>query len=440
MDPTRSCRPRDRGMIRDFTYFASGLELTCRRASASSDSRSIRALVVLATCCWLLTIGSAAAEVDSWQDTLKGLHPYVGVAITDDSNLLRQSDSIPGHKSDKYTTLEAGFESKVDVSRQRFLFDGRIYRNQYDRFDQYDHTAGNARLLWKWARGNLWEGDLGYSYSRKLRDFANQTLVDGDGNLNVLLPKKDLIDRHNVYASANRWLTPRWRAGARLDWADVSSSESESLDKRRTGGGVALDWVSEAGNSLGFETLYMDTAFRSASDRDYEDWYSGLTGHWEVTSKTLFDARTGYQQRQYDKFSAGDYDGLVGRLDMTWLATEKTSVAASAWREISNLQDEISNYAVIDAVELEPTWRITEKLALRGAARYEKRDFKGTGSIVEELSDRDDDVYAYAAWLDWQFLRNGILSVGYETERRTSNRELKDYDYDAVRATLRIGL
>lgn len=379
--------------------------------------------------------GTSLAEDDRWLETVKGLHPYAAMGYTDDSNLLRKSDAaaallpgIPANRSDKYLTIEAGLDTELELSRQRILINGRIYNNSYDRFDQLDHTAGDARAVWKWTYGNLWGGNLGYAYSRKMRDFTNQ-----------LIPAKDMLDRHRLFASVDRWLTTRWRASANTQWTDVSSSETRRLDKKRAGVGFSVDHFSGAGNSLGLETTYANSSYDIGSERDYDDWYLGPTAHWQITTKTTLDANGGYLRREHDGLSERDFDGFVGRLTALWQITDKTTLSASAWRDLSNLDDEIADYAVIDGIVIEPTWAITPKTAVRGLVRYEHRDFQ-TSSEVPGIPDRIDEINTLGLWFDWQFLRNGSLSLGYETEDRDSTRRLEEYDYDLFRAQLRIGL
>lgn len=406
-----------------------GVATRCRRVIPPELVWPTSGRLRLLVCAWLAIatlLAVAHPRAEEWLDVVKGLHPYASIAATHDSNLLRLSRNAG---SDTYSTLEAGFSTDFDVSRQRFLIDGRIYRNDYDRFSQFDYTGGHALALWKWIYGRPWKGELGFKYDRRLRDLANQ-----------LIPAKDLIDRSRFFGEADRWLNERWLLGMRANWTNVSFSERADLDKRLLGGGIDLDYVSRAGNSVGLESNYTDAHFSDASRRDYREWFLGPNVDWQITGKTRLSATAGYLQRDHDTTSERDFQGPVGRLTAVWEATGKTLVSASVWREISNLKDEVANYAIIDGISLEPTWALSAKTALRAAASYEQRDFEGSQPDIENIEERMDDIYSVELWLDWDFLRNGRLSLGYRAENRDSTRTLQEYDYRYVRAQLRLGL
>lgn len=377
------------------------------------------------------------ADNEDWAESIKRFHPYALLDYTYDSNLLRISDKaadlIPGvsqdEESDRYLTIGAGFDTEFDVNRQRVLIDGRVYRRNYDRFDGLDHTGGDARVLWKWLYGDRWDGRIGYVYTRKLRDFANQTI-----------PQKDMLDRHRLFATADRWFTPRWRAGVNASWADISSSERGGLDKNIARGGIAVDYVSTKGDSVGVEASYVDASYESAVARDYQEWYVGPTARWQVTAKTRFDANAGYIQREHEDLSERDFDGPVGQVAAVWEATERTQVSLSAWRELSTLDDEIADYAIVDAVELEPVWSFAAKTTLRALVRYENRDFQDNDEPLPGVPGREDDIRTYGLWLDWNFSNNGVFSIGYENEDRESTVELREYDFDSIQARLHIGI
>ena len=104
----------------------------------------------------------------------------------------------------------------------------------------------------------------------------------------------------------------------------------------------------------------------------------------------------------------------------------RNQLQADVWRDLSNLGDEIAEYAVVNGISVEPSWSLTETLNLRINASYENRDFK-----VDPLeSDREDDVYTAGAFVDWEISRNITVSVGVDAQRRSSTRELQDYDFN----------
>jgi len=382
-------------------------------------------------------ITCAPAQAEDWLSTVKSLNPYVAAGYTYDSNLFRLESQDEAKeqigtssRDERYTTLEAGFNTDIAVSRQRFLINGRVHHNKYNDFDKLDYNGGDAGALWEWTRGSLWDGDLGYSYRRTLRSFANQTV-----------PQKDIRTENKILGSANRWLTDRWRAGVHGDWSDIDFSDANNLDRQRQLGGVSIDYVAITGNSVGFETEYANADYDNSSQNDYDEVYAGPTAFWKVTGKTTLLAKAGYTSRNFDDSTRQkDYDGFTGRVTMNWKAHKDSGVKAAVYREISNLDDEIADYAEIHGIRVEPTWQILNKTVLRGLAEYEDRNFKGDRENPGNLDQREDDVYTAGLWIDWNPYRKVDLSVGYDYEKRDSNRDGEEYSSQAVRARVSVGL
>jgi len=404
-----------------------------QRGQSTGEPRNClayRRLPLAASVLALLAVQSSQADDREWLDAVTGLHPFAALTVTSDSNLFRRPDG-PGDKSDTYLIVEAGFNSEIRASRQRFVIDGRIFHNYYDRFDSFDYTGGNATVAWKWVAGKLWDGEVGYSFNRKQRDFANQ-----------LVPTKDIQNRNNLYATANRWLTTRWRIGTAIDWTDISYSESDSLNKTRYDFGANLDYITKAGNTLGITASYSPSSYSDRADLDYEEVTVGPTARWLLTAKTRLRASAGYKVRSYDQADERNFDGFIGSIRAIWEATGKTRVEAAVWQEISNLGDEIANYAIIDGVSLEPKWQVTAKTALRAIASYERRDFQRIpeDEVTTTLPDRVDDVGTLGLWLDWQPRRHISFAIGVQAESRDSTDPLWQYDDQYVQARVSVGL
>ncbi|MCG8425791.1 MAG: outer membrane beta-barrel protein [Chromatiales bacterium] len=390
---------------------------SCRFSSAhrrSGGKRYLSTLLLLGG----MALSSTGVAAD-WQGLAKALHPYAELGLEHDSNLLR--DPID-ERSDTLRTLTLGFDGDFTISKQVLQIGGQVSRNDYDRFDTFNHTAGDAYLRWKWAVGRLWSGDIGYSFDRQLRAFANQDI-----------PEKDPRERHRVRASINRWLTDRWRLGAKGRLADISFEESSSLDKQLVDADLSLDYVSRIGNTVGMEARWQDARFDNADNRDFEEYVIGPTLDWQVGGKLRLKANVGYLSREHDVETSRDFDGFVGNLKGTWQITGKTSLNFHLWRDLSSLNDDIADYAVIDGISLEPTWNITAKTTLRGVASYEERDFD------ERVPSRLDDVTVVGVWLDWNPRDNISVSVGYSIDDRDSTLAVEEYESEILQARVRVG-
>lgn len=401
----------------------------------------------------------SSAEAEMPLETLKGLHPYATVAVAYDSNPLRRSDdgarslaavqsivggavaaAIPSElyqpESDVYTTLEAGFATDIGLSRQHLLLSARIYRVLYDRLNEYDNTGGNAEIRWKWVAGSLWEGDLGYQFLRKQRDFANQSV-----------PTNDMLDRNTVYATLSRWLTPRWRLGSLLNVAatsfDDSDFGSEGLDQTLYRLGADLDYVTKAGSVFGLAATYSEGKYWDRDTRNYAQATLGPGAEWMPTAKLKIKGHIAYKAFRHEESSEQDrdFEGLVGRIKANWQITKKTSIAGIVSRDFSNLNDESSNFAVVDTVSIEPFWQVTTKTSMRVMASFQRQDYQSFQSSADPgLNAPVDELTAFGLWLDWRPLTNVVASIGYTAGARESTRELKDYDFQNVQLSFSFGL
>ncbi len=373
----------------------------------------------------------SVAFAEGWTEGMKSLHPYASAAMTYDTNLLRVSgiSELPfgTKKSDSYSTLAAGFDSDFKISRQDFLFDGEVYRINYQRFDEFNHTGGAAHALWKWARGDLWAGELGYTFNRTMASFANQTI-----------PKNEIRTENMVHGEAGRWLTDKLRLNVGGGLQTTNFSEDETLDRERHIGGVEIEYLTHSGNFLGFETKGSTGTFKNDAIRDYRELHVGPTAKWQLTGKTSLRAKAGYTRRDHDNVSQEDYAGFIGRLSADWKASPGFKIDASLWREISSLGDQINNYALIHGIRIEPTLQIASKTSLRLFTDYQDHDYKNAAPSTDPQ--RQDKLYGAGLWVDWNLYQNVSTSLGYNAEKRTSTRITDEYNDQIFLVQLKVGL
>jgi exopolysaccharide biosynthesis operon protein EpsL len=360
------------------------------------------------------------------------IRPYVLGSLIYDDNLFRVADDDEALRllgttdtSDTIYSVAAGVNVDLEISRQRLLLDASVNRNYFDRFDFLDYTGADALALWRWEWGNLWSGEMGYRYERTLSGFTE-----------FQVPIRDIRTRQRVFASAVRKLTPRWQARVGADWTQVDFSEREQNERRRTTGELGLQYVSRANNVLGGELRFSSADFPNREglmDNAYTETEIAAVGDWRFGGRSRAQFRAGYLNREHEVLSRRDFDGLVGRMDYLYQLTGKTSITASAWRELSSLNDEIATYAVVTGLGLEPRWDITSKVSLRAGAFYEDRDFQGETDIT--TADRED-VYTFEVSVLYSPLRRVHLSLGYQWEERDSDSADREYEYQRILGAL----
>ena len=200
--------------------------------------------------------------------------------------------------------------------------------------------------------------------------------------------------------------------------------------------GTSLKFVSGSGNTVGLDAELVQGDYDENPSADFDEYTVGPTVEWRLTERTAIEAMAGYSGRQYDDPERDDYDGATGRVVLRYNEGARTRFRAALYRELSNLGDEVAEFAIVDGLRFEPAWQLRENLDLRVVAAVERRDFKrDPDSDFDPLplaGHRRDDVYTTGGYLDWKLRRSLTLSIGADIQRRDSTRELRDYDFQRV--------
>lgn len=307
----------------------------------------------------LSPVGNSFAVIDKFD-------PYAYVRVVNDSNVLRVSGDqearallVSTSRNDTIGYFGAGFESDLKLSRQHLLFDGEIERADYDSFDELDHTRTKGRAAWAWQAGNLWSGELGTLYEKRLRTFTQSGI-----------PEKDMRTEKIGYLNGGYQIHPDWRMSAGMKYSDVSYQERQRLDRDSTAGTFAVVYRNTLNTRVGMRVKYTDYDLRDDSingisiSNDYtETEISGLF-YWEVTGKSNLEANLGYTDQSYDDLDERDFQGTTGRLTYDWNVTGKTELECSAWRETPSFNDEITTYVLTKGASISPSWSATSKITI----------------------------------------------------------------------------
>ncbi len=370
--------------------------------------------------------------------------PYVTAGVGHDDNLFRFENSQEAletigttDKSDTWYQAGAGVDVRWPISRQEFVFDLDVNRTAYDRFDDLDYTGGLASAQWRWRRGSLWSGRLGYDYRRSLSSFTERATIT-----------RDLKDTHRLFGDAERQVTTRWVVNAGAGYKDVDFSERDEIAREEVRGTLGAAYVSRKRNRIGVELSVTDAEFPNrdvdfvrGTDDGYQQTELNAVVRWQVQTHSRIEVRAGYTDREQDNISRDDFDGPTGRFTYFWSPGKKTTVSAFVWREVSALSDEIANFAKVNGIGTNIDWEITSKVKLDLGATWENRDFEGRSEEITVVlpNEREDDVAELQLGLEYLPRRNIIIRLGYNTGDRDSNRESLDYTFNEFTgsATLR---
>ncbi|MEW6353081.1 MAG: XrtB/PEP-CTERM-associated polysaccharide biosynthesis outer membrane protein EpsL [Pseudomonadota bacterium] len=395
----------------------------------------------------------AAPESAAQADVIQ---PHISASTLHDSNIFRLSKSSnpqttlgTSEKSDTVNRLEAGLDVNLPISRQRLLLGASIGRNWYDRFSFLNNTDKRANGTLLWEIGNQWSGDLGTTYEETIASFGDlQTRV------------RDEITRKRNFVNAAYLFHPSWQLHGGVETYDLDRSRLPDRNREETLSKLGLRYISRADNYIDLEARYTDADF---PNRTTSGSLSGTVGPGEeflltVTpidnafdqtelrgevdwrySKSHVNARLGYLKRDHEQFPARDFSGGVARLTYDWNITGKTLLNFAAWREVRSTEDLLSSYVVSKGFSFTPTWDATSKISLRLRLAREEVDFRGDPGVAAGVSTlREDTVRTATLSLNYAPFDNTQFILGYERQKRESTRNLADYTYDNVNASVRV--
>lgn len=365
------------------------------------------------------------------------LRIYVLDTVTYDDNLYRLSDDFGpasqigegASRDDVINRATLGGSARLFAGQQVFELKGNIDDNRFQENDRLDHTAGKAAAAWNYQLATRFSGAVGAEYTRALGDFAYTRTLE-----------KDILDIQAYYLTTKIRVTPRWSltGEGRTSRVDHSAptSDIDTTETEKWQAGVMYE--TPRGDSFGFD--YGESQNRLPDydpppgivERDYHDKSVAAWMKYAYSVKTRFDLRVGYQDREYDHADTGDFSGTTGRAGMHWEPTAKTAFNLSIWRELQAYQEIGSEYFVGRGIKTDGVWRPTDKLQLSAGLSYEDHDFQSDGAVVPFVEGRDDKLtsgsvsatYTPRDWLD--------VSLTYQQQHRTSNRDLEDYDSHVV--------
>jgi exopolysaccharide biosynthesis operon protein EpsL len=151
---------------------------------------------------------------------------------------------------------------------------------------------------------------------------------------------------------------------------------------------------------------------------------------WAPTGKTTLRARLSHLDREHDGLAARDFSGFTGQLDATWAITAKTSLAGGVVRELGSYQTSTASYYEGYRFFIAPTWKPSEKTAVRLRYDHGARDFRGPLPGFA-ATDRRDTSNLVSLALEWQALRALKLIASVQRDRRKSTEPGFDYTSNA---------
>lgn len=387
--------------------------------------RGFRLLVLLLAAC-SPAIGSAAF------DETDVLQFRASARLSHDDNLFRLPDGFElpnSQRSDTVRTAGIGLRLNKPVSRQRFVFDGNLYDNDYRNNSNLDHVSGDAQLSWLWQIGNRWSGDLRYQRRRSLAGF-------GDFLSNV----KDLLDSESYTLSAGYEFHPRWRVYGEFLDSDVEHSERTTLDQKRQTAGGGITYTTPAANQVALRYRRTEGDFPNRPsglrlDNEYTETRITGTVDYRLSGAILLDGRLGHVERSNPSVAVRDFSGVTWYAGAIWEPTGKVRVTAYGSRDIRVYDDSRTSYVLVRTWSVSPLWSVTSKIAVQADLTHETRRYLGDPTGLG-LETREDKLKLARLALIYSPYRYLTFSLSFEAGDRNSNEALRDFEYQSWLGTV----
>lgn len=370
------------------------------------------------------------------------IHPYVSATAMYDDNLFRfaskQQALASGIASmdDTMTTINAGVNVGVRLSRQRFLLGLGLSDTKFESNKSLDYTGNNAKAVWNWQLGNHLDGELSYTESESAPGFQERLSV-----------AKNLRTSTRALGSINWHFHPSWLVFALYDQtsSDNSSVISRDLNSESDSAEAGIQFESVASTRVRVslrdtETSYPDRTGLSLLQFGNESNQQQLITNvaWSPSRLAKLNATFALVDLEYPGRSNRDFNGTSQSLGMDYALTSNTNVSLSVFKDVSAIQDVVSNYVESTGFTARPTWQATSKISVGGGVEYRDRTYIGSSGVFSNATaERQDQIRSVNTFLNYQFNRKLSLQTYYSNENRTSNVNAFVTKANTLSATLR---
>ena len=372
------------------------------------NSKLCWAALLIAALPWAVT----AQQIDLSQpgavvDNADVVQAYTGLTYAYDNNLFRTpaAQSLGQPTSDSSVTRIGGLILDKSFGRQHLTANFDVSRTTYDRFNYIDYSGKDAQANWAWGVTRDVSGNLGMSYSESLTPYTE-----------FHEPVLNLRTQQTAYLNENWLMIPEFQVHGSLteNRTGYNLLSQQFGDAHDRAGDLGFDFLSAKGNTLGFvfhhdsvvypvqQILGAQTVNNNFVENDVR-----LNLDWSLTGHTHAQLTVGRVQRKYVAYQERNVDGPTVMLNVTYLATGKTSLAMSAWREISASQDINVSYTDDRGISLSALWDPLDKIRVQAALKMDNLDYSSASLFTSLLPQDRIDI-----------MRSNSLSVTYTPLRR----------------------
>jgi len=383
----------------------------------------------------LLAVGMMAVQQLKAEGMLD-LHPHVGGSVNHDTNLFRfaseaeaKAAGIP-QQSDTIKRLDVGLDGNLRLSRQLVRLNVNLNQSQFSKNRFLDNTGRSLRLAWMWHIGSNLYGELSTSNDQSIAGFADN----------------DIIQR-NLRTFNRQRLSVNWRYHP--DWSVYFAREAgefkndlqafRNLDTTDDVYETGLRYEPLNGTQLNLFYRYVDTDFPIRTDvarfffgvSTLQKQY-GFNLAWQASNLTRLSLNLSQMDIVREGAPQRDFEGINQRWTLVHTLSEKTSISASAFREVSAIDDFLSSYAEFKGGDLVLVWRLSPNLSLNTRAAYIKRAFLGGNALLVSPIDREDATRVASVNLTYAPTNESLLQISFVNEQRDANFNELDFAFKSI--------
>lgn len=380
--------------------------------SLTAGDRVITVAVASCFCC------SAAVAADG----TSSFSPYVSYTVGSDDNVLGLSNEnqylpLIGRSDgfDTTRTARGGIKGNYLVSRQRFDLTAELSKTQYSNLKALDYTGRVVQADWYWVVGNTLSGTVGTSDTQVVSTLSNFKQL----TRNLRITKR-------TFANAGWMVTPSWRLllnGSNYSLRyDLISQQFSNIDENNVESGIS--YVARSGSSIGLlvrriDGKYPNRALFTGKDEKFQQSEIKANVDWLVSGKSRAQMLFGWTSRDSEGATFRQFSGPTARVTLTSATSGKTSVSASAWKEVAAVDDLLASYSINKGASLSPAWTVSEKFTLSADMRYEKRDIQGSSAVVTATTHSKELTSSLVA--TYALTRKTLVQASYYVFSRQGN-------------------
>ncbi len=307
------------------------------------------------------------------------------VMLQSQRNPFRFSDALADQRQSSMA-IRKGINGSIVVpllsNRTRFEWSGKAADVSYNRYPELDHRPMRSDMALPWQAGDLFMGNVGYTYDSRLYRYLNRSF-----------PNRDMVEMNRPFGEIGLRVTESLTLPVltvtdtrlRYDFADDATLFDR--DERRMQ--LALRYQGWDRSFVSAGVWQADGSYPHRTDaqatligRHYDDREAFVSGQWAYSAKTILGGKIGMRQRRYDELPQRNSNIPSVLLRAGWDYSAKTRFDVNLWREAyPNDEDPAVLYTTLTGARLSARWQATEKTMVSFNVVYEKlRDTMALGT------------------------------------------------------------